>query len=224
VTAFVIPPRSRISPTIRSATDGSRRTSSSGVYSHSSPLEWDTVVLQYRLNQLRRHALEVECSSARSLDHPIAFVETCLHRLQHNDDPFPDSGIRFLLRISTPSWRQQIRQSVGASVTAVEEPVVAAVSAALAQPDNPYALLLSSSSYRAVFPREPLVFSDDDDSTAFVECQLRHPATDERLVAMGWQLRGDGPDPEWRLERIDWQDFRESFRPGVGREEWLRLL
>jgi hypothetical protein len=211
-----------------------RRTSSSCLYGHFSqpPLEWDTEVLQYRLNQLRRQALEAEFStSIRNIDNPIAFVETCLHRLQHNDDPFPDSGIRFLLHMSTKSWRQQIRQSVGAptrddSSTASLERVVAAVSAAMAQPDNQYALLLQSPlSYRAVFPSDPLIFPEDDVTDArsgWVECQLRHPESDQLLVSMGWQLRSD-MDQEWRMERIDWQDFREPFRPGVGREEWMRI-
>jgi hypothetical protein len=33
--------------------------------------------------------------------HPIPFIEFCLHCLLQNDIPYPDSGIRFLLRVST---------------------------------------------------------------------------------------------------------------------------
>lgn len=162
------------------------------------------------------------------MDNPIAFVETCLRRLQHNDDPFPDSGIRFLLRMSTKSWRQQIRQSIGANGeedAASLERVVCAVSAAMAQPDNQYALLLQSPlAYRAVFPSEPLIFPEGDTArSGWVECQLRHPETDQLLVSMGWQLRSENDEDEWRMERIDWQDFREPFRPGIGREEWMRI-
>jgi hypothetical protein len=221
------------------AANGShRRRSDKALHSHSpQPMEWDTKVLQYRLNELRRQTLEEEFALSNVSDNPIAFVETCLRRLQCNDDPRPDSGIRYLLRMSTKSWRQKILQSVGAPWSSLDshpEVVVAAVSAAMAQPDNQYALLLLSASeeeegeggaYRAVFPSEPLVFQDDDDAlgrTAWVECQLRHPVTDALLVAMGWQLREE-EDASWRMERIDWQDFREPFRPGVGREEWMRI-
>ena len=213
---------------------------------HATPLkeeenDWD-VVLSFRLNQLRRQTLEEEFASQHPT--PMGCIETCLARLWHNDTPSPDAGLRYLLRRSTKQWRQQILSSVGAplhenaaSYTTAER-VVTALRAAMTHPDNQYALLLPNDDndnnseeeeeeeprYRAVFPSEPLIFTDDHGRTAWVECQLRSidHEDDRLLVTMGWQLRQDDFD-DWRIERIDWQDFREPFRPGVGREEWMRI-
>ena len=65
----------------------------------------------------------------------------------------------------------------------------------------------------------------------------QHPparfGSNELLVMMGWQLRvlvhyekdddNDNYRKEYQIDRVDWQDFREQFRPGIGREEWVRI-
>jgi len=58
-----------------------------------------------------------------------------------------------------------------------------------------------------------------------LECQLRNVHDNSLLVATGWQLkRSRRLDGAWLIDRIDWQDFRDLYRPGVGREEWLRSV
>ena len=33
----------------------------------------------------------------------------------------------------------------------------------------------------------------------------------------------DPSDGSWLVDGIDWQDFRDRYRPGIGREEWMRI-
>ncbi len=212
--------------------------------------------------------------------HPIPFIEFCFHCLLNNDQPYPDSGIRFLLRVSTPTWRHKIYQSVGYHYknttlrqgvaiedASIEERMISAISATMAQDQNQFGILVGEGEpYRICFPSEPLEYDDDmsssslltekniagmendllpsstittstsTGSTVWIECQLRHYDTNELLVMMGWQLRvlvhhnddGDDDDDdnhrkEYQIDRVDWQDFREQFRPGIGREEWVRI-
>ena len=89
--------------------------------------------------------------------------------------------------------------------------------------------------------------SDDDDNKVildhcWIESRLRSPEDDQLLVVVGWSLQkqhlGDTNNdkangfsassasslsPCWLLDGIDWQDFRDDFRPGIGREEWERI-
>jgi hypothetical protein len=81
--------------------------------------------------------------------------------------------------------------------------------------------------YRISFPHEALDYAD---GTCWLECQLRSAANngdddedDKLLVSTGWELRRRASDNAWLVERIDWQDFREAFRPGIGRQEWTRV-
>ena len=227
--------------------------------------------------------------------HPIPFIEFCLHCLLHNDTPYPDSGIRFLLRVSTKAWREQIYRSIGHNAIRKmknktnrkqstmndnvaapmeendtdendEEEIVTAISAAISQLQNQFGILVGEGEpYRICFPSEPLEYEDEDtistipiehsisngrhsmdvpntpaSATVWIECQLRHYDTNELLVMMGWQLRVIHQAPtlhhqqgrnhrhhrakdEYQIDRVDWQDFRDMFRPGIGREEWVRI-
>ena len=223
-------------------------------------------------------------------NHPIPFIEFCLLCLLQNDTPYPDSGIRFLLRVSTKGWREQIYRSVGyqhritplrqtkhqrRSVSSTfinddtipwrdgekdEEEKVSAISATISQSHNQFGILVGEGEpYRVCFPSEPLEYERSDaevmgnphnrtnlpsatttTTTVWIECQLRHYDTNELLVIMGWQLLVGPtlqPSPcdddhskkqhniikEYHIDRVDWQDFREMFRPGIGREEWVRI-
>jgi hypothetical protein len=42
------------------------------------------------------------------------------------------------------------------------------------------------------------------------------------LAKLGWELERDRDRGWWRTSSLAWQDFREGFRPGIGREEWTR--
>ena len=76
----------------------------------------------------------------------------------------------------------------------------------------------------------------------WIESRLRSPKDDELLTVVGWSLQRrqivqKGWDNRssycsnntytlsacWLLDGIDWQDFRDEFRPGIGREEWERI-
>ena len=93
------------------------------------------------------------------------------------------------------------------------------------------------------FPTDPLQFEEDDkekDETVdfcFIESRLRSPKDDSLMVVVGWALKrrrrqpgysnnldtDDDLNSNWLLDGIDWQDFRDEFRPGIGREEWERI-
>lgn len=93
------------------------------------------------------------------------------------------------------------------------------------------------------FPTDPFQFEEYDnekDETidfCFIESRLRSPKDDSLMVVVGWALQrrrrqsgynnnldtDDDLDSFWLLDGIDWQDFRDEFRPGIGREEWERI-
>jgi hypothetical protein len=254
------------------------------MYQRSLPISTTTMSLKDSRNNNNSH----------SKQHPIPFIEFCLHCLLHNDVPYPDSGIRFLLRVSTGAWKEQIYQSVGyngaipkkkdrkRSVISSssfqntgdvaipiddycddEEDIVTAISATISQRQNQFGILVGEGEpYRICFPSEPLEYeisepirmenpnathhsdvppqqstSNTTTTTIWIECQLRHYDTNELFVMMGWQLRAvqrhisssqgssanDNVIQDYQIDRVDWQDFREMFRPGIGREEWIRI-
>ncbi|KAL7472103.1 LOW QUALITY PROTEIN: hypothetical protein ACHAXS_012436 [Conticribra weissflogii] len=74
--------------------------------------------------------------------------------------------------------------------------------------------------YVMEFPWDTL---DYYDGTAWLECRLRHAQTDQLLVVLGFSLTRREGDGKWLIDGMDWQDFRERYRPGIGREEWERI-
>lgn len=181
---------------------------------------FDADTLRDRLEQLLVRNLEEEFRRPPNPHlSPTVFIQECLRCLWANDDPLPDSGFRLLLRASTNAWRKQLHQSVGAPLMANEEVVASALGEAIARPNNQFAILVGEGeAYTATFPTDPLDYAD---GTCWVECQLRG-ANDNKLLAItGWQLQKE--NGAWMVDGIDWQDFREAFRPGIGREEWMRI-
>mmetsp|Transcript_20641 Transcript_20641/g.29943 ORF Transcript_20641/g.29943 Transcript_20641/m.29943 type:complete len:120 (-) Transcript_20641:339-698(-) len=79
---------------------------------------------------------------------------------------------------------------------------------------------LDAVDYTISFPNDPV---DYDDGMCWLECRLRDAQDDELLVVMGWTLQKREEDGAWLIHNIDWQDFRDKFRPGIGREEWERI-
>jgi hypothetical protein len=102
-------------------------------------------------------------------------------------------------------------------------------------------------SYTLHFPSDVIDYSD---GKCWLEAQLRDPISNKLLVMTGWSLvkenefeytegngNGNGSNSMgmgtgmsgstssggWLLDRLDWQDFRDEFRPGIGREEWMRI-
>lgn len=174
--------------------------------------------LQWRIDQMR---LEESWDRPPNPNlTPIEFIESILKGISE----VPDSGFHTLLRSSTIRWRSEIYQSIGAPFPAAPPALVAsALSSTLSKTfdDNQFGILLSHDSYSCEFPSD--VFGDDE--TCWVECQLRSDDADENLwVVMGWSLVYDTQAKSWMLDGIEWQDFREQFRPGLGRETWMRQL
>lgn len=176
--------------------------------------------LQGRLRQLRIRELEVEFRRPPNPDlSPTEFIQACLHGMLGKDDPLPDSGARLLLRVSTRSWKQQLYRSVGAPRSAIEETVASALGEAISRPNNQFAILAGEEEpYVATFPTDALDYAD---GSCWVECQLRGTKDNKLLVIIGWQLLKE--DGAWMIDSIEWQDFRYCFRPGIGREEWIRI-
>ena len=183
----------------------------------------DTQLLQERLTEIRRSVLEEEVRRPPNPNlTPQEFVAELLQALYNNGDPLPDSGFRSLLRSSTKSWRRELYRAVAAPQTADEEPVASALGEAMGRPHNQFAILVGEDElFEISFPTEPL---DYGDGSCWLECTLRDAKNGQLLVVTGWSLLQRSTDGSWLVDRIDWQDFREEFRPGIGREEWMRLV
>lgn len=193
-------------------------------------------ILQQRLAQLRLQGLERELQQPPNpqLKSPSDFIRAFLHSLASCDDPYPDSGFRVLLHCSTPTWRAQLYQSVGAPATADPGVVASALGEAMHRPRNQFRILVVGGTedneedhhhgnrmvYVPTFPSDPVEDAYTDES-CWVECQLRCRETDTLLVTTGWQLQKINDC--WMIDGIDWQDFRDEYRPGIGREEWMRI-
>ena len=156
---------------------------------------------------------------------PIEFVEEILSALSTPDYPLPDSGLGVLYRSSTRSWRAQMKESIGAPREAESSLVTRALANAISRERNQFGILVGaddSEEYVVSFPSDIV---DHDDGYCFLEVQLRSASDHSLLVATGWQLkRSKRLDGAWLIDRIDWQDFRNLYRPGIGREEWLRSV
>ena len=162
---------------------------------------------------------------------PHQVVKSLLSALMNPDEPLPEAGFRLLIRSATPEWKDHIRMSVGAPEYANEELIASALGAAIARPKNQFGILVDADqtnsspintrpSYSVYFPSDVV---DYDDGYCWLECQLRGRLDDKLLVIMGWQMKQRDLDGAWLIQGIDWQDFRDEYRPGIGREEWMRI-
>lgn len=177
-----------------------------------------------RREEFRARTMQKEwCRPPNPFLDPYEFVMEVLDSLRCPPLHDPESGVRTLLGASTEAWRDTLRRSVGAPSDAVDEDIALALRPALGRPNNQFGILVAAANadeYTVSFPTEAL---DYDDGTCWVECRLRRADDDTLLVVMGWSLQKRESDGAWLVEAIDWQDFRDSFRPGIGREEWERI-
>ena len=212
-----------------------------------------TPLLNQRLTQLRTQILEQQVQKPPNpkLD-PEQVITLLLEELRGGDDAttsntssnhevLPDSGFRTLLRTSTNRWKSALRKSVGAPSDVTEEQLVSALSTAMSRPNNQYQILVSShdyyenendnddegnnndddeKKYHLYFPGDVFEY---DEGKAWVETQLRHPKSGKLLAILAWSLIRCEEYHSWLVDWIDWQDFRDAFRPGIGREEWSRI-
>ena len=216
-----------------------------------SMVDQNKFLLSQRLISLRAQILEEEMTQRPPNPNleAVDFVKALLSSLMHTDHPLPDSGYRVLIRCSAPRWREAMRKSIGAPVGANEELMVSALSRSIPRPNNQFGILVDSGdwkeghnddvvvdddecfdgdsngsvvygSYKLTFPRDVL---DWEDGTCWLESQLRDPTSGELFAILGWNLIKREEDGAWIVEWLDWQDFRDAFRPGIGREEWIRI-
>jgi hypothetical protein len=209
------------------------------------PLESDLLFLE-RFRRRRdgvASAIDAERSlrppSARFAGDPRDAVASVLAGLSRPHDPAPHFGYEVLYASSTPRWREVLRRSVGASAGAEDVLVLRALGASIERPGNQFAILVRSGDdgrddaspsgssgegeggrYMIDFPQETL---DYYDGSAWLECRLRDDRTDALLAVLGWSMRRREDDGAWLIDGIDWQDFRDDYRPGIGREEWERI-
>lgn len=129
-----------------------------------------------------------------------------------------------------------LRKSAGARRDTTEEWICRALSACMEREDTQFGILVGmgledgtssfdddhdeNECYEVEFPFDTL---DYYDGTAWLECRLRNKKTDALLVVLGWSMRQRDGDGVWLVDGMDWQDFREKYRPGIGREMWERI-
>jgi hypothetical protein len=155
---------------------------------------------------------------------PTEFVSIILRCLHEPDDPLPNSGYRSLIRSSSSQWLSEIHKSLGAPVDGIKEEILAsALRSALNRPNNQFGILVNADDaedYELTFRH----MIDYEDGTCWIESRLLQKQTKKLLVIIGWQLIKRPYDSAWTIDGLHWQDFREKFRPGIGREEWTRLI
>jgi hypothetical protein len=143
------------------------------------------------------------------------------------------------------SFQDVLRKSVGAPIGTETELIYRALCSSMERKHNQFGILVGLGTdhnvattsitetkhengninrdgegyYTIEFPWDTL---DYYDGTAWLECRLRDKQSDELLCVLGWSLEKSS-DGSWLVGGIDWQDFRERYRPGVGREEWERI-
>ena len=234
------------SPRERSCADSS---SSALYYKHGndddSGFDKDNSILATRIDQMKLSVLEEEIRRPPNPNlSPEQLVREVFDALLNSYDPLPDAGFRMLLRASTDEWRTKILQSIGAPIKPLSQTngnktdednknlnidldlVASALGEAMGRPQNQFAILVGEEEeYQLDFPSDPLEYADD--GTCWIECHIRSSKNDANpgklLVITGWELKKLGDDGSWLVDGIIWQDFREKYRPGIGREEWTRI-
>jgi hypothetical protein len=212
--------------------DDDSSSSSSSSRSNYSRVDDDSALLQQRLNKMRAELYSemIRLPPNPNLS-PEEFITVLLQQLHR--PCMPQSGVRALIRSSSKAWRSKLRESIGVprNKDIDEETFVNALFSAISRPNNQYEILVQDSgddsgdaTYALHFPGDVV---DYQDGKCWVEAQLRCPTTanddDGRLlVILGWSLILD-ENGAWCVDGLDWQDFRDEFRPGIGREEWMRI-
>jgi AcrR family transcriptional regulator len=184
----------------------------------------DMPQLYERLQNLKINMLEEELDRPPNAKlGPTQFVEKILDGLLDPYDPVPDAGFRRLLRASTAEWNARIRAMIGAPADAPEDVVASALGTAIARPNQQFGILVGAEDEDEYYVSFPSDLVDNMDGTCWLEARLRGKKDDELLVITGWELQQRPSDGAWIVANIDWQDFRDAYRPGLGREEWERI-
>jgi hypothetical protein len=186
----------------------------------------DTNILRERLNKLQIQILEEEIQRPPNSNmSPIQVVQSIMTGLLYPYDPLPYSGFRLLINTATKKWRTAILQSVGAPVTTTDDKnyddIISALGSSIGRPHNQFAILVGEGEEYVLDFSHSYPLLDYGDGTCWIECHLLDKITKELLVITGWDLCQREEDGAWLVDWIYWQDFRDEFRPGIGRSEWL---
>jgi len=167
-----------------------------------------------------------------------AVVTSVLDGLRCPHVPAPYFGYEILYTSSTERWREVLRKRIGAPSKMMEEGLIfRALGTSIERPRNQFAILVRTDMnylaasddsdveflngrYEIEFPQDTL---DYYDGTAWLECRLRDGKSDALLAVLGWSMKRREDDGAWLIDGIDWQDFRDEYRPGIGRVEWERI-
>lgn len=170
----------------------------------------------------RRHTQQLLLRPPNPFLSPKEFVTELLCELRHPRRQ-NSGGLLCLLESSTPEWQKILYGSVGATETATLDQVAASLEGFFRQPNNQFGILVGTEhdDYLLNYPSDQL---DYEDGTCWVECRIRSAEKDELLVVTGWSLEQREADGAWLVNKLDWQDFRDEYRPGIGREEWERCV
>jgi hypothetical protein len=169
-------------------------------------------------------------------------VTSVLDGLRCPHVPVPYFGYEILYTTSTNRWQEVLRKSIGvpSNKMMMEEGLIfRALGTSIERPRNQFAILVRTDNmnqlivasddsdvesmngrYEIEFPQDTL---DYYDGTAWLECRLRDGKSDALLAVLGWSMKRREDDGAWLIDGIDWQDFRDEYRPGIGREEWERI-
>jgi hypothetical protein len=112
-----------------------------------------------------------------------------------------------------------------------EQQIIPALGRLFSRPKQQFAILMGveNSNYRIDFPTDIVEYCDDE---IWFESRLRDNENDTLMVVLGWTMQrmrqydyneSNNIKNSWYIHSIDWQDFRDLYRPGIGREEWERI-
>ena len=189
------------------------------------------------LERFKRRRFELSSASPE----PKEVVTSILTTLRTPHQPSLNCGYEYLYTSSTEKWQYILRKSVGATNNTEEEVIHDALRCSMEREGQQFGILVGMGLDDGTFTSSAIIHSginaqtekeyysvefpydtlDYHDGTAWVECRLRNKQTDTLLVVIGWSLEQFGD--QWLIDGIDWQDFREKYRPGIGREEWERI-
>jgi hypothetical protein len=161
--------------------------------------------------------------------------------LLDNDNDDKHNHNHPLSNAELPQQKQIQKQSI----------IVQSLHRALSRPHQQFAILFLPAdndnenndndihNYWVEFPTDVLEWEDNQE--CWIECRLRSTNNDQLLAVLGWTLQkkdyhhhnhddddddddgGSSSSSCWYLQALDWQDFRDEYRPGIGREEWERI-
>ena len=148
---------------------------------------------------------------------PQEVIELTLRALRNNNEPQPHSGTALLRRFSSDSF------ALAGEPHSESDHRLPPPDLTTFMNSNQYNLLLEPDyASRWMFPSDTCCL-DDEEAWQEVTFECVGSRGENTLLAkLGWSLVRDRGGC-WVTDEITWHDFRDSFRPGIGQEEWPRI-